>query len=204
MTPRILALCLGLPLLLAACGAEPVWAPDADVMRARYTSGETASITLYTVVNKRSGDGGHTALMIDSSQRVLFDPAGTFKIASAPERNDVIFGVNETIRKVYIDYHARQTYDVLEQKVYVSPDVAEEALRQVGTYGAVNKALCGNSVSRVLRRLPGFASIPQTFFPMKISRAFGELPGATSRLYKDGDPAIQSGVRMIVGETAEP
>jgi hypothetical protein len=201
---RTLALALFVPLALAACGAEPVWAPDAEVTRARYVTGGTPSVTLYTVVNKRSGEGGHSALMVDASQRVLFDPAGTFRIASAPERNDVIFGVNETIRKIYIDYHARETFDVLEQTVHVSPAVAEELLRDVETYGAVNKAFCGNSISHVLRRTPGFSSIPQTFFPMKISRAFGALPGATTVIYKDGDPAISTGVRMLKGDNAEP
>ncbi len=204
MNLRTLVLCLFLPLALSACGAEKVWAPDEAVARARYVSGDAPSITLYTVVNKRSGEGGHSALMIDGSQRVLFDPAGTWYHPRAPERNDVHFGITEQMRKFYIDYHARQTYDVLEQKVYVTPAVAEQAIREVESYGAVNKAFCGNSVSYVLKRLPGFAHIPQTLFPMKISRTFGELPGATTRLYQDGDPAIYSGVRMINGENAEP
>ena len=44
------AICLALPLalLLAGCGAEPVWAPDDAVARARYVSGEQPSITLFT------------------------------------------------------------------------------------------------------------------------------------------------------------
>lgn len=204
MISRRAVISLALPLALAACGADSVWAPDAEVSRARYVSGEKPSLTLYTVVNKRSGSGGHTALMIDASQRVLFDPAGTFKFPGAPERYDVIFGITEQIRKVYIDYHARETYDVLEQKIYVSPAVAEMALQRAMGYGAVNKAFCGNSTSYILRDLPGFESIPRTFFPMKISRSFGEIPGVQTRLYKDGDPAIQTGVRMVRGETAEP
>lgn len=204
MSFRSFVLCLLVPLALAACGADKVWAPDEEVARARFVTGDAPSITLYTVVNKRSGEGGHSALMIDDSQRILFDPAGTWYHPRVPERNDVHFGMTEQMRKFYIDYHARETYDVLEQKVYVSPAVAALAVREVEAYGAVNKALCANSISYVLKRLPGFESIPHSLFPMKISRAFGALPGVTTRLYKDGDPAIASGVRMIKGENAEP
>lgn len=198
------ALWLSLLLTLAACGADRVWAPDADVARARYVSGEAPSITLYTVINKRSGSGGHTALLIDASQRALFDPAGTFSYPSVPVRNDVHYGITEQMRKLYIDYHARETYDVLEQKIYVSPAVAEAALRRAQDYGAVNKAFCSISTSSILGGLPGFESLPKTFFPVKLSRAFGELPGVTERLYKDGDPAIYTGIPMVRGDTAEP
>jgi hypothetical protein len=204
MSLRRLVLCLLLPLALSACGADSVWAPDEEVARARFVTGDAPSITLYTVVNKRSGEGGHSALMIDDSQRVLFDPAGTWYHPRVPERHDVHYGITEQMRKFYIDYHARETYDVLEQKIYVSPAVAAQAVHEVESYGAVNKALCANSVSYVLRRLPGFESIPHSLFPMKISRAFGALPGATTRLYRDGDPEIASGIPIVRGEYAEP
>ncbi|MGB7321210.1 MAG: hypothetical protein WBC95_07340, partial [Albidovulum sp.] len=83
---RRLAVCLALTLALGACGAEPVWAPDADVARARFVSGEPPSITLYTVVRKVGGEGAHSGLMINGSQRVMFDPAGTWHHPTVPER----------------------------------------------------------------------------------------------------------------------
>ena len=197
-------LCLSLPLALAACGAEPVWAPDEAVARARYVSNEPTSLTLYTVVSKRNGTGGHSALMINASQRVLFDPAGSFKVGSVPERNDLLYGITERMRKLYIDYHARDTYDVLAQTIQVSPAVAEQALREAQSYGAVNKAFCGNSVSDILKELPGFENTPRTFSPIRISEAFAARPGVMTRLYRDGDPDIQTGIVMIDGENAEP
>ncbi len=197
-------LCLSLPLALAACGAEPVWAPDEAVARARYVSNEPASLTLYTVISKRNGTGGHSALMINASQRVLFDPAGTFKVGSVPERNDLLYGITERMRKLYIDYHARDTYDVLAQTIQVSPAVAEQALREAQSYGAVNKAFCGNSVSDILKDLPGFENTPRTFSPIRISEAFAAHPGVMTHLYRDGDPDIQTGIVMIDGENAEP
>ena len=99
-------------------------------------SGEPPSITLYTVVRKRGNEGAHSGLMIDGSQRVMFDPAGTWHHPTVPERNDLHYGITERMRKFYIDYHARETYDVIENKVYVSPAVAEAAIRRAEAYGA--------------------------------------------------------------------
>ncbi|MCB2124587.1 MAG: hypothetical protein H6897_15570 [Rhodobacteraceae bacterium] len=192
-----ISLTLLLALVLAGCGAEPVWAPDEAVTRARFSSGEPPSITLYTVVRKKSGEGAHSGIMIDGSQRVLFDPAGTWHHPWVPERNDLHYGITEQMRKFYIDYHARETYDVISQKVYVSPAVAEAAIRKAEAYGAVNKAFCGNSVSDILQGLPGFESIPKTFFPNRIMKAFGELPGVQTKLHEDGDPDDHSGVLMV-------
>lgn len=194
---RKTAISLALTLTLAACGAEPVWAPDEAVARARFVSDEPASITLYTVVRKRGGEGAHSGILINGSQRVMFDPAGTWHHPWVPERNDLHYGVTEQMRKFYIDYHARETYDVIEQKIYVSPEVAELAIRRAESYGAVNKAFCGNSVSDIVRGLPGFESIPNTFFPNRIRKAFSELPGVTEKLHVDGDPDNNSGVLLV-------
>jgi hypothetical protein len=184
-------------LTLAACGAEPVWAPDDAVQRARFVSGEPPSITLFTVVRKLGGEGGHSGLMIDGSQRVMFDPAGTWHHPRVPERNDLHYGITEQMRKFYIDYHARKTYDVIELKVPVSLEVANMAIARAESYGAVNKAFCGVSVSHVLKGLPGFESIPQTFFPNRIMRAFEALPGVTRKVHVDGDPDNNSGILLI-------
>lgn len=197
MILRRLAIPLILPLALAACGAEPVWAPDEAVARARFVSDEPASITLYTVVRKRGGEGAHSGLLINGSQRVMFDPAGTWHHPWAPERNDLHYGMTEKMRKFYIDYHARETYDVIEQKIFVSPDVAEMAIRRAERYGAVNKAFCGSSVSDIVQGLPGFESVPRTFFPNRIRTAFSKIPGVVEKLHEDGDPDNNSGVLLV-------
>ena len=147
---RRLIICLILPLFLAACGAEPTWAPDDAVRKATFASGEAPSITLYTVISKNTGAGGHSSLLVDGTQRVLFDPAGTFQYPLAPERNDVHFGMTERMRKLYIDYHAREDWFVREQKIYVSLETAEDLRRRVQAYGAVSKSMCANSISSVL------------------------------------------------------
>jgi hypothetical protein len=198
------AIILVLPLaaLLSGCGADAVWAPDDVVARARYSSGEPSSITLFTVVRKRGNEGAHSGLMIDGSQRVLFDPAGTWRHPWVPERHDLHYGITEQMRKFYIDYHARETYDVIAQKVYVSPEVAELAIRRAEANGAANKAFCGSSVSAILQGLPGFESISHSFLPNKIMRDFGALPGVTSKLHVDGDPDDHSGVLIVQQSTS--
>lgn len=191
---RRVLICLSFLLTLAACGAEPVWAPEEDVQRAIYHHGGPPTITLFTMINNRSGEGGHSSLMINGSQRLMFDPAGTWWHRTVPERNDVHFGITPRILDFYIDYHARETYHVVIQTIEVSPEVAELALRQVQNYGAVNKAFCANSVSAVLGSLPGFETIRGTYFPLKIMRRFAELPGVKTETVYDNDSDDNKGV----------
>ncbi|MEX5727872.1 hypothetical protein Ga0609869_001225 [Rhodovulum iodosum] len=181
-------LCLALPVLLAACGgAEPVWAPDEAVERAVYSHDEPPSITLFTMINNRSGAGGHSAMMVNASQRVIFDPAGTWWHGNAPERNDVHHGITPLRLKFYKDYHARETFHVVMQTKQVSPDVAERALMLVQNYGAVPKAMCGRATSTVLAELPGFETVPSSMYPKRIMAGFAKLPGVTTETIFDDD-----------------
>lgn len=138
--------------------------------------------------NVRSGSGAHTSLLVDASQRVLFDPAGTFGHPTIPERNDVLFGVTPTVEEYYVSYHARITFFVVGHKIVVPPAVAERALLLVTGYGAVPKAHCTQSTSGILRQLPGFEGLPQTYFPNRLEAAFALLPGVMSRTYREDDP----------------
>jgi hypothetical protein len=192
-----LALSLVALLGLAACGAEPKWAPEEQVQAARHVAEEQAYITLYTVVNKSSGSGAHSAILVNGSERLIFDPAGTWMHPRLPERNDVHFGMTDKAIAFYVDYHARKTYDVVEQKIYVSPQTAELVLRRVKDYGAVPKAMCTAATSTVLRGVPGFESLPSTWYPKKLSTAFGALPGVSTRLITDDDDDSNHGVLLV-------
>lgn len=194
---RKILVCLLLPLFLAACGAQGAWAPDDAVRQARYSTGEQPSITLFTVIGIPRGEGAHSALMIDGSQRVMFDPAGTWNHPAVPERNDVHYGITPMIKAFYIDYHARQTYYVEEHKVFVSPEVAELAIRRAEAYGAVPKAMCANATSTVLRGLPGFESIPGSFYPLRVRDGFAALPGVIKKTHHDGDPDNNHNVLLV-------
>ena len=175
--------------LLAACGgpAEPVWAPEKAVRQAVYRHDGPSELVLYTVVSKRNGSGAHSGLLINADQRILFDPAGTFSLPFVPERNDVHYGLTPRALSVYIDYHARETYDVIEQRLPVTPAQARLAAKLVQEYGAVPKAQCSLSITRILRQIPGFESIRVGYFPVPASEAFGALPGVRERVITDND-----------------
>ncbi|TDT74079.1 hypothetical protein BDE40_2864 [Litoreibacter halocynthiae] len=183
-----LFLSLWLVAFLAACGAEPVWAPEEEVRAKAYRHNGPSSITLITVINNRSGAGGHTGLLINGSQRVVWDPAGTWWSPNAPERNDLHYGMTDRMVDVYVDYHTRETYHTVLQELQVSPEVAEQAIKEAAGYGAVSKASCSQSTSAILGRLPGFESIKSTFFPVKTMEAFAKFPGVKTRKVYDDDP----------------
>lgn len=182
---------------LAACGAEPKWATDAEVAQARYVHNGPSAITLYTVLSTRDGSGAHSGLMINGSERIMFDPAGTWHHPRLPERNDVHFGMTPKMVTFYIDYHARETFDVVEQTIIVSPGVAELVAQRAKAYGAVPKAQCTNSISSILRGVPGFEGLPSTWYPAKFMEAFAQLPGVTSRKITDDDADNNHGVLLV-------
>jgi len=191
---RKLLLGLMLPILLAACGAEPKWAPDEDVQRVKYSHSGPTSLTLFTVISNRSNGGAHAGLMINGSQRILFDPAGTWWSPSIPERNDVHYGINPRVLSYYIDYHTRETYRTVMQTIEVSPEVAEAAIRAVQAYGAVPKAYCTQSVTTVLKGLPGFEEIKTSFYPKKAMQQFSQIPGVKEHTVYDDDEDDNSGL----------
>ncbi len=179
----VLALTALLP-LLAAC-AEHVYAPMEEVDARAWVEPGPPTLTLLTAINNRTGGGGHSALMVSGSQRVIFDPAGTWHHPTAPERGDVIYGVTPPIYGLYMDYHARPAYHMVAQEIEVSPDMAERALALVAAHGPANKATCGISVSGLLREL-GFTEIRRAWYPDRIMRDFADLPGVTrTELYDD-------------------
>jgi len=185
-----------LPIILAACGgpAEPIWAPDDAVQKAIYRHDGPPKITLFTVINVRSGSGGHSGLLINGDQRLIFDPAGTFKLPFAPERNDVHFGMTENALKVYIDYHARQTWNVRVQELDVTIEQARLLTKLVQEYGAVPKAQCTLSMTRILKQVPGFESIKVTYFPNELSKKLAQFPGVRTQLITDDDADTNHGV----------
>ncbi|MGR3792410.1 hypothetical protein [Vannielia sp. SX4] len=175
-----------LPLVLAACGgAEPVWAPDDQVARARYKHPAPPSLTLVTVINNESEAGGHTGLIVNGSERVIWDPAGSFKSEQVPERNDVVIGANPRVMAFYIDYHARPEWRVITQEVRVSPEVAQRALALVQNNGAVPKAQCAKSTTAILRQLPGFGHVKQTWYPKNVMEDFARIPGVKTEVFRD-------------------
>lgn len=178
---------IGLPLALSGCTAQEVWAPEDIVSRAIYREPGPKYLTLYTMKNVGSDYGAHSALLINASQRVMFDPAGAWKQDRMPERNDVLFGASPRLEQYYVSFHARMTYYVVGQKVPIEPEVAEQALNLALVAGPVSQANCTRFTSRLIRQLPGFENVRQTWFPNKLQEDFEELPGVETREYREDD-----------------
>lgn len=183
-------------LVLAACGTDRIYDSDEFLAQQRYVSTEGPSLTLITVISNGTNGGAHTGLVVNASERVIFDPAGTFRHPNMPERYDVIFGVTDGRLESYIDYHARVTYRVQVQKIPVSAEVAELALRLVQQAGPVPKANCANATSELISQLPGFGGVKKTWFPRKLADQFGQYPGVTERLVYDDSPDDNKGVML--------
>jgi hypothetical protein len=194
-------LALLVTLTLAACGttAEPIWAPEAEVQRAIYTHEAPASVTLYTVINNRSGEGGHSAVMVNGAQRIMWDPAGTWWNPNSPERNDVHYGLTPRMEEIYVDYHARITWRVVVQEVPVSRATADGLIAAFQANGAAAKASCTNVTSSILGRFPEFASVRHTWFPKQLMADFDNLPGMQKTVvYDDDDDNNQALLRQQI------
>lgn len=175
--------------ILAACTKPVVWAPEENVIAARYEHEGPTEIVLFNVVSNEGDRGEHAALMINASQRVLFDPAGTWTHPQSPERHDVHYGLDDTQLYRYTYYHARRTHRVRIQRLEVPPATAEYILRLAEQNGPVSDAYCARSIFDILQQVPGFEHLNSSFYPNKLSDQFAEIPGVVEEvIYSDAEP----------------
>ena len=111
--------------------------------------------------------------MVNASQRVIFDPAGTIKHDIFIEQDDVLYGVTPSVLEFYTRAYARKTHHVVIQDLDVSPEIAERALQLVRANGPVTSAFCASASSAILRQIPGFEGIGQTIGWPPISQKSG-------------------------------
>jgi hypothetical protein len=174
---------------LSGCAAQSVWAPDEAVQAARYAHSGPPEIALVTSINDRTGEGAHSAIIINGSQRVIFDPAGNWDGLGAPERNDVRFGFTPQREAHYLQYQSYQQFHAVVQRITVPPELAEQALQLAKANGAVPPAFCTSATSGLLRQLPGFEALPSTMYPRRLMEAFAGVPGVrTSVEFGSPDP----------------
>lgn len=182
--PRLLA-AVSAGAMLAGCattGAITTDASPADAAAAAYRHDGPPALTLYTMVNNRSGAGAHTSLMVNApSQRVIFDPAGSVELSVMPEIGDVLYGITPRVEEWYERAHARKTYHVRIQRVEVPAAVAERALRLVQASGPVASARCTSATASILQQLPGFESLSTTWFPNTLADQLARLNGVDGR-----------------------
>ncbi len=173
--------------------------PPETVERFRYRSDGPPSLTLYTNVRIQTGKGAHTALVIDGPERVVFNPAGTWHHPKAPRINDVHYGFTEPMEAWFVDYHARETYYVRQQKLQVPMETAAEALRLAEGVGPVMPSFCTIRTTDVLAPLGYFQGFPKTFFPDVASRAFAGYPGVVTKTFYDDSPDDRSDIGGLGG-----
>jgi len=187
---RTILTVLSLVALMGCEGSErnaPI-ASAIDIQTASYVSSKPPSVTLVTMVNESGDFGEHSGLLINASQQVLYDPAGTFRHSTSPNARDVNYGMHPAMVEYYKSYHARRGYYVVAQEVQLTPEQAELILQRAIAQGTTAKLRCGISVSSVLNGLPMFAEIPTTYYPGKIMRQFGEVPEVvTTYVYEDDE-----------------
>jgi len=173
-------------LALPGCAERAPRADDATLREVAWREPGPASLTLYTMVNNRTGKGAHSSILINASERVIFDPAGSFQSDLVPQRDDVLFGITPRIEQAYRSSHARSTHHVLRQRIEVSPGQAEAAYRAALAYGPVPGAFCAAAASRVLAGVPGLdGMIRPTMFPTRLSEQMAAIPGVQEDRYRE-------------------
>jgi|TARA_R110002049_G_scaffold29972_2_gene102038 hypothetical protein len=184
---RLLGAAAAIGLLVGCSVDQSPDSPPEVVAAAAYSAPGPKTLTLLTVVNNRTGSGGHTALMVNGSQQVVFDPAGSFRDSRVVERGDVLYGMSPNWVQSYKSAHARSTFHVVSQEITVTPAQAERALQLVTTNGSVPGAYCANATSGILKNVPGFEGISKTFYPVKLQEQFAAFPGVTTTKYYEND-----------------
>ncbi|MEH6644558.1 hypothetical protein [Sulfitobacter sp.] len=184
--------------LLAGCTEKGKESPTEAIASAAYSHSGQPRLTLITMINNRTGAGAHTSLLVESTQSVLFDPAGSFLHEDVPERGDVLYGMSPQWVRWYKSAHARSSFHVVSQEIDVTPAQAARALQLVQSNGSVPSAMCSSSTSSLLRQVPGFQAIKRGFSPTKLMDQMGQIPGVrTTRLYEDDEGNVLDGVRAL-------
>lgn len=165
-----LAGCSGLPSLVAAAlapGPTPTAAmPDA-----------APEIALITILHRPSGLGRHTALLINGSQRVLYDPASHWTLGHSVRRGDLRLGFGAAAWDDYLRRAAALEAGVVIQRLPVPRAVADRAIARAATRPVAAPGTCALAVAQLLRQVDGFDWVQPTLLPDGLAGQFARRPG---------------------------
>ncbi|MEM7614978.1 MAG: hypothetical protein AAF245_08015 [Pseudomonadota bacterium] len=178
-------LVIGLILLLAACAVEE-GATSVQIAEKRFVSSEQPYVEVVSMVDRRSERAAHTAMVINASQRVIYDPAGTFQHEDLVERGDIHYGATDRLVRYYERYHARFSHYVHVQRIPLSPEVAERVLRRAQAQGPSPKMFCAIHTVDVLNESLG-TSFGRSFFPEALRTSVARMPGVIDRYRYEED-----------------
>jgi len=162
--------------VVSGCAVE-VGSSPAELAAARHVSDDPPYVSVVTMVNNGSGRAAHSALIINGSERVIYDPAGTFQHQELAERGDIHYGATDRMVSYYMRYHARFSHFVHEQRLYVSPAVAEATLRRAQLQGPSPKMMCNFHTTDILNDVGAFGTLNASIFPEKLRQQFATIPG---------------------------
>ena len=100
--------------------------------------------------------------MVNAWHRVIFAPAGPLCDAKLSESGGVLYGITPAKEDFYTHAHAHDTHHVVIQKIEVSSEVVELALKKVLSHFVLMDVQCSYRTSQVLQSLPGFEELPVT------------------------------------------
>ncbi len=187
MFKRILiAFSLAASLFLSGCVNNSVF-PAEEIASMRVVTDEAPYISLITMVNDKSGGGEHSALLINGSQQVLYDPAGSFRSSRVIRSEDMIYGMTPELVDYYNSYHARFGYYVKIQKLEITREQADALIVRAQAEGAVPKLTCAIATTNILSDFAKFDSIGRTFLPGRQMRKFGALAGVETTIVREDD-----------------
>jgi hypothetical protein len=179
---------LCLVLGVAACSeSSPILATPESIAAVSYRDEGPSKLTVITMVNNETGAGGHTALMINGPQRIIFDPAGSFRTPNVPERGDVLYGITPQVFQTYKSSHARASHHVVTQEIVITQAQAQAAYQLATRNGPVFGGFCTNSASRLLSQVPGFSQIDVTMSPIRFQNQIELIPGVKTEKYYEND-----------------
>lgn len=188
VTMRIVRVfCLMAMAALSAACAQEVNASRAEIASVRYVADEAPYIALLTMVNDKSQRGAHSALLINASERVIYDPAGTFAHSTLAEKGDIQYGVTDQALQFYKRYHARDSHFVHTQKLNVSAELAEAVLRRAQLQGPSPKMFCTINTAQILQDIPQFSFIKPGFYPEGLRKQFATIPGIENSYLRESD-----------------
>jgi hypothetical protein len=172
--------------VLAGCEMYRPADPE-TIERARYVSSEPASVTLMSMVNAQTGRAAHVGLLINGSQQVLYDPAGTFTHPDLPRRDDVHYGMTPRFVDYYERYHARFDYFVETQEVPVTRAEADQLIANAQAQGKTMKMHCALAAADVLQPVARFAHVRRSYFPEALREDFADIAGVEENYVYEAD-----------------
>ncbi len=181
------AILLGLSLFTAGCASNSGTALPAEISAAQVSVPAPASVSLITMVNAKSEFGEHSALLINGSQQIIYDPAGSFRHTELPRRDDVVYGITPRFADYYNSYHARFGYYVKVQTLEISVEQADAMIAAAQARGHVPKLFCATAITDVLNDFPQFADIPVSFFPGAIMKRVARIDAVDTVIIREND-----------------